>query len=331
MAHAHTYFNESVNTLKLDSNSFVVEVASNDGYLLRHFVEAGIPSLGIEPTASTAAAARLVGVPTLERFFGLELATEIASQHGYADLIVGNNVFAHVPNPLDFLAGIAALLKPGGVATLEFPHLINLVQQNQFDTIYHEHFAYLSLTATVSMAEKCNLEIFRVEDLATHGGSLRVHLQNKSSQRRSLDSSVLDLLNREQSLGIQGTSFYSRLQEAALIAKNSLVSFLLEAAAAGKQVCGYGAAAKGNTLLNYAGVRPDLIPFVADLNPAKQGKFMPGSRIPIVSVEHLLAEKPDYILILPWNIKDEILDQLSMCRTWGARFVTAIPETVVLP
>lgn len=326
LRHAEAYAAMITEKLDLDSRSFVVEIASNDGYLLKHFVNAGVPCLGIEPTASTAAAARLAGVPTVERFFGLDFAVELRTQRGPADLIVGNNVFAHVPDPIDFLRGTQALLKDSGIATLEFPHLVNLIQLNQFDTIYHEHFAYLSLTATAAMADRAGLEVFKVEDLATHGGSLRVYLQSKDRGTRIVDSSVTELLRQENTLGIDTTAFYSRLESSAVRAKNSLVEFLLDVNREGASICGYGAAAKGNTLLNFAGVRPDLLPFVVDRNPAKQGKYLPGSRIPIVNEERLRNEKPDYILILPWNLKAEVMEQLSYCRNWGAKFVTVIPE-----
>jgi SAM-dependent methyltransferase len=329
LTHSERYATHITDELDLNAQSFVVEVASNDGYLLKHFVRGGVPCLGIEPTASTAAAARLAGVPTLEQFFGEALAQDIALDYGHADLIVGNNVFAHVPDPHDFLRGVQALLKEDGVATFEFPHLVNLIAFNQFDTIYHEHFAYLSLTATVDMAQRCGLTVFKVEDLATHGGSLRVYMQPMNSTRYLVDDSVIALLERERATGVFTRDFYSTLQTAANRVKNDLLHFLLEAHREGRQVAAYGAAAKGNTLLNYAGVRPDLLQYVVDRNPAKQGKFLPGSRIPIVAERQLEESKPDYILILPWNLRDEVMTQLDYCRSWGARFVTAVPELTI--
>jgi len=325
-AHARKYAQDVTTEFALDQGKFVVEVASNDGYLLKNFVAAGVPCLGIEPTASTAAAARVLGVPTLERFFGVELAEEIVQTHGHADLVVANNVLAHVPEPHDFLDGVRLLLADGGVATFEFPHLMNLIQEHQFDTIYHEHFAYFSFTAAMDLMARSGLNVFRVQEIPTHGGSLRVYTQRAGQGWRAAEKSVTDLFVRERQAEMLSPDFYRRFQEQANAIKNSFLRFLLDAAASGKTVAGYGAAAKGNTLLNFAGVRPDLIQFVVDRNPAKQGKFLPGSRIRIVDVQMLAEARPDFIVIFPWNLKVEITEQLAYTRSWGAKFVTAIPE-----
>ena len=280
----------------------------------------------MEPTASTAAAARAKGVTTLERFFGEELANEIIQSHGHADLLIANNVLAHVPEPHDFLTGVRALLADNGVATFEFPHLVNLIEQNQFDTIYHEHFTYLSFTAAVDLMVRSGMTVFRVQELPTHGGSLRVFAQPSGQGTRQVESSVDELLQREIEAKMLSRDFYLGFQENANKVKNRFIAFLLDAAERGKTVVGYGAAAKGNTLLNFAGVGTDLIQFVVDRNPAKQGKFLPGSRIPIASESKLAEARPDYIVIFPWNLKEEVAGQLSYAESWGAKFVIAIPE-----
>lgn len=326
MAHAKKYADDVTTEFNLNQSSFVVEVASNDGYLLKNFVDARVPCLGIEPTAGTAAAARSVGVPTIERFFGVDLAGELVRTHRHADLIVANNVLAHVPEPHDFLDGVHLLLADSGVATFEFPYLLNLIQQSQFDTIYHEHFAYLSFTATADLLQRSGLAAFRVQELPTHGGSLRVFVQPAEQGTRDVESSVDTMLKRERDAKLLSGDFYRGFQVNAIEVKNLFLQFLLDAAARGKTVAGYGAAAKGNTLLNFAGVGPDLIQFVVDRNPAKQGKFLPGSRIPIVDETVMVDARPDYIIILPWNLKAEVLEQLGYARSWGAKFVIAVPE-----
>ena len=326
MTHAKKYSDVVTEEFKLNQNSFVVEVASNDGYLLKNFVNANVPCLGVEPTASTAAAARAIGVPTLERFFGDDLAGEVIQTHGHADLIVANNVLAHVPEPHDFLSGVRRLLSKTGVATFEFPHLLNLIRQNQFDTIYHEHFSYLSLTATVDLMARSGLRIFRVQEIQTHGGSLRVFAHPADLGVHPVESSVDNLLQREIDAKMLTTDFYKGFQDNAIEVKNRFLQFLIETAASGKTVAAYGAAAKGNTLLNFAGIGPDLIHFVVDRSPAKQGKFLPGSRIQIVNESKLAESRPDYIVILPWNLQGEICEQLSIARSWGAKFVTAVPS-----
>jgi SAM-dependent methyltransferase len=325
LEHARRYVDDMADRFGLDRDSLVVEVAANDGYLLQYVRERGIPCLGIEPTASTAAAARDKGLDVVEAFFGVRLATNLRDQGRTADLTVANNVLAHVPDINDFVAGFAALLKPQGVATFEFPHLLNLVRENQFDTIYHEHFSYLSLTAVARIFERNGLAVFDVEELPTHGGSLRVYAQRRDTGRHGVDARVSTLLSAEEATGVKTPAFYAGLQARADRVKNDLIAFLIDARRAGKKVAAYGAAAKGNTLLNYAGVRPDLVEFVVDRNPAKQGRYMPGSRIPILAEESLARRRPDHILVLPWNLRGELEAQLDYVRRWGGGFVYAIP------
>jgi len=289
----------------------------------------GIPCLGVEPTASTAAAARAKGIETVGEFFGVALGTRLASQGRRADLTAANNVLAHVPDINDFVGGFARLLKPNGVATFEFPHLLRLVAENQFDTIYHEHFSYLSLTAVSRIFEANGLRVFDVEELPTHGGSLRVFAQPATTGTHDVGERVRELFERERSAGVASRAFYEGFQLRAERVKDDFVAFLIDAKRRGKTVAAYGAAAKGNTLLNFGGCRPDLLRFVVDRNPAKQGKFMPGSRIPIVAEHELFAAKPDYIVILPWNLKAEVEAQLAAAREWGAKFVTAVPKLAV--
>lgn len=324
LAHARRYCEDMRSRLGLDGRSFVIEVASNDGYLLRNFVEWGIPCLGIEPTASTAAAAEALGVPVLREFFGEALGARLRQEGRRADLIAGNNVYAHVPDINDFTRGLKEVLKPGGTITLEFPHLLNLVRLGQFDTIYHEHFSYLSLGTVSRIFEAAGLRVFDVEQLPTHGGSLRV-FGCHADDRRPTTASVRDVLAREREGGLQELSTFLSFQQRAERIKLDFLSFLLEQKRAGKRVAAYGAAAKGNTLLNFCGVRPDLLPLVADAAPAKQGKFMPGSHIPIVAPSQLRAERPDFLVILPWNIADEVREQCRDLAEAGTRFVTAVP------
>ncbi|MEM8638653.1 MAG: class I SAM-dependent methyltransferase [Cyanobacteria bacterium P01_G01_bin.54] len=326
LAHAHAYVENMVERFQLNTNSLVIEVASNDGYLLQYFQKSRVPCFGIEPTASTAKAARKKDIETIEAFFGVRLAEELAKQGKQANLLIANNVLAHVPDINDFVSGFPRLLKPNGVATFEFPHLLNLVSDVQFDTIYHEHFSYLSLSAVQRIFSVNGLNIFDVEELPTHGGSLRVFAQRQSGGTYLQNSRVSALLDREAQAGIATVGYYASFQAEADRVKNAFLSFLLEMKRQGKRVVGYGAAAKGNTLLNYAGVRPDLISWVVDRNPAKQCKFLPGSRIPIVEETYLQIQKPDYVVILPWNLKDEIMTQLRYIREWGGEFVTAVPQ-----
>jgi SAM-dependent methyltransferase len=325
LAHAQAYVRTMIDRFALHAASRVVEVASNDGYLLQFVAAADIPCYGIEPTASTAAAARAKGIDVVERFFGVALADELARAGRQADLIAANNVLAHVPDINDFVAGFTRLLKPDGVATFEFPHLLHLVRENQFDTVYHEHYSYLSLGTVEHVFARNGLRVFDVEELPTHGGSLRVFAQRTDTGRRAVAPAVAQLLERESGAGMRGARFYSGFQSRAERVKDELVRFLIDAKRDGAKLGAYGAAAKGNTLLNFAGVRPDLLPYVVDKNPAKRGKFMPGSRIPIVGEDHLKTHRPDFILILPWNLRAELVAQLAYAREWGARFVTAVP------
>jgi SAM-dependent methyltransferase len=330
LAHAERYVADMTNRFKLGAASHVVEVAANDGYLLQYVQKRNIPCLGVEPTASTAAAARGKGIPIREDFFGVCLAQELVEQGKQADLTVANNVLAHVPDINDFVAGFSVLLKPDGVATFEFPHLLRLVSENQFDTIYHEHFSYLSLHAVQRIFECNGLAVFDVEELPTHGGSLRVFAQRKDSGIHAKTSRIAELLEREFAAGMTTTGYYTGFQPRADRVKDDLLAFLIEAKRAGKKVAAYGAAAKGNTLLNYAGVRPDLIPYVVDRNPNKQGKCLPGSRILIVAEPFLLENRPDYTIILPWNLREEVMAQLACIREWGGQFVTAVPKLEII-
>lgn len=330
LAHAQRYVAQMQARFALDHNSMVVEVAANDGYLLQYVRDAGMACYGVEPTASTARAARDRGLTIVEAFFGTELASSLAAAGRQADLMVANNVLAHVPDINDFVAGFARLLKPQGVATFEFPHLLSLLQGCQFDTIYHEHFSYLSLTALQAVFAAAGLQVFDVERLPTHGGSLRVYVQPVASGCQPLAGRVAELLADEQAAGLLQQAGYADFQQRADRVKNDFLQFLLQAHREGKRVMAYGAAAKGNTLLNYAGVRPDLLPAVADRNPAKQGRYLPGSRIPVVAEAVLQQQQPDYVVLLPWNLRDELMAQLDYIRAWGGRFVVAVPALTVL-
>lgn len=330
LAHSHAYVDAMIERFGLSAESLVVEVAANDGYLLQYVKAAGVPCYGVEPTASTAAAAREKGIEIVERFFGVELASELADAGKQADLTAANNVLAHVPDINDFVSGFARLLKPEGVSTFEFPHLLNLVRQNQFDTIYHEHYSYLSLSAVSRIFAANGLAVFDVEELPTHGGSLRVYAQRKDTGKHPPSDRLRALQKAETEAGIESLAFYEGFQAKAEKVKDDFVRFLIEAKRKGLKVGAYGAAAKGNTLMNFAGIRPDLIPYVVDKAAAKQGRFMPGSRIPIVAPDHLDADRPDIIVILPWNIREEVMTQLAHAREWGARFVTAVPELMII-
>lgn len=327
--HAARYAEMIRGRLNLGSSSFVIEVAANDGYLLRNFVAAGIPCLGIEPTAGTAAAAENLGIPILREFFGKAMAERLAAAGKQADLVVGNNVYAHVPDINDFTAGLKAALKPCGTITLEFPHLMRLIEHTQFDTVYHEHFSYLSLHTVSRIFAGAGLRVWDVEQIPTHGGSLRVYGCH-SKDRRIESPAVAALIVEEERRGLHRLATYRDFQPRADRRKDDLLVFLIEQKRAGKRVAAYGAAAKGNTLLNYAGVKPDLLPFVCDAAPSKQGKFLPGSHIPILPPAALRERQPDVVLILPWNIADEVIAQYAFVREWGGRFVTAIPELRLL-
>ncbi|MNM79961.1 hypothetical protein D3C81_919090 [compost metagenome] len=329
LAHAERYVAEMVERFGLSADSRVVEVAANDGYLLQYVARRGIPCLGVEPTRSTAQAAREKGLEIRELFFGRDTAAQLKNEGWGADLMAANNVLAHVPDINDFLGGFATLLKPAGVATFEFPQLLTLMAGQQFDTLYHEHYSYLSLTAVQTLCERNGLQVFDVSQLPTHGGSLRVFVQRLDGERRDVQPAVRQQLQAELAAGVKTPGFYATLAPAAERIKHDLLRFLLQAKADGKRVVGYGAAAKGNTLLNYAGVKPDLLAWVADANPHKQGKYLPGSRIPIVSPAQIDIEKPDYVLVLPWNLLDEITQAFAGIRAWDGRFVIAIPELII--
>jgi len=325
LKHAEQYVADMVNRFHLGSHSYVVEVAANDGYLLQYVKARDIPCLGIEPTASTAKAAIEKGIEVVEAFFGVDLAKKLVAEGKQADLTAANNVLAHVPDINDFVSGFSYLLKSNGVATFEFPHLMQLVKHTQFDTIYHEHFSYLSLTAVQRIFDKNGLQVFDVEEITTHGGSLRVFAQRKDQGIHQVCESVNEILSLEASAGVKTNTYYADFQLSANQVKYDLIEFLIKAKREGKKVIGYGAAAKGNTLINYAGIRPDLLSFVVDRNPAKQNKYLPGSRIPIVDESVIRQEKPDYVLIFPWNLKQEVTEQLEYVREWNAKFVTAVP------
>lgn len=323
--HAAAYSRMITQRLGLGSQSHVLEIAANDGYLLRNFVQAGIPCLGVEPTAGTAEAAEREGVPIVREFFGSALAARLVEQGRSADLVIGNNVYAHVPDINDFTAGIKRILKPNGTVTLEFPHLIRLIEFAQFDTVYHEHFSYLSLYTAAAVFARAGLRVFDVEQLPTHGGSLRIYGCHANDARAQAPA-VAELLAAEESAGLRSLAAYRSFQARADLLKDDLVSFLIEQKRRGKTVAAYGAAAKGVTLLNYAGIRHDLLPYICDAAPSKQGKFTPGGHIPIVHPDVLVRQRPQMVLILPWNIADEITAQLRHVREWGGQFAVAVPH-----
>jgi hypothetical protein len=325
LAHAAKFAEQISQRLQLNAKSLVIEVASNDGYLLKNFVNSGIPCLGIEPTDSTASAAEKLGIPVIREFFGEQLGKQLAAMNQQADLIAGNNVYAHVPDINDFTRGLKAALKAGGTISQEFPHLMRLLENTQFDTIYHEHFSYLSLFTVVRIFKSSGLRVFDVEELPTHGGSLRVYGCH-SEDARQVSPAVSEILSEEARRGLQMLITYQSFQAQADRVKDDLLSFLIQQKRAGKTVAAYGAAAKGNTLLNYSGVKPDLLPFVCDAAVAKQGKFMPGSHIPILSPTALAVRRPDYLLIFPWNIAAEVRKQNAWLAELGTKFVIAVPQ-----
>jgi len=329
LQHARTYVDRVTARLGLGPESHVVELASNDGYLLQYFVKKGIPVLGIEPAANVAQAAIEKGVPTLTRFFGTELARQLASENNKADLLIGNNVLAHVPDLNDFVTGLKIALKPRGVITLEFPHLMHLVEENQFDTIYHEHFSYFSFHTVRRVFSERGLVIFDVEELPTHGGSLRIYARHAEDHSKPITSSVGGLACREESGGYTRLEHYLSFGERVKETKRRLLAFLVAAKDKHKSIVAYGAAAKGNTLLNYCGIRTDFIDYVVDRSPQKQGLFLPGTRIPILSPGEIEKTRPDYLLILPWNLKEEVMQQMDHIRSWGGQFVVPIPEVRV--
>jgi len=328
--HMRRYADMITQRLSLTRDSLVVEVASNDGYLLQHFVEKGIPVLGVEPAANVARVATAKGIPTLVQFFGEETAREMVAGGLRADLICGANVLAQVPRPNDFVKGLQLLLKPGGVVTIEFPHLLRLMAENQFDTIYHEHFSYFSFLSAERIFAAQGLTVFDVEELPTHGGSLRLYARHAEETARPVTSRARELRRREIEAGILRLETYARFAEQVRETKRRLLQFLIEVKRHGKTVVGYGAPGKGNTLLNYCGIRTDFIDFTVDRSPYKQGKFLPGTRIPIHHPDRIRETKPDYVLILPWNFKDEIVEQMAFIREWGGRFVVPIPEASIV-
>lgn len=327
--HARRYTDQMIATLGLTGSSQVMEVASNDGYLLQYFVKQGIPSLGIEPAANVAKVAEEKGVPTLVKFFGVETARELVKQGRMADLLLGNNVLAQVPDLNDFVGGMKIVLKPTGVITIEFPHLMKLVAENQFDTIYHEHYSYFSWLTTEKIFAAHGLTLFDVEELPTHGGSLRIYARHAEDTSKPVTARAKALAARELAAGVLTPQYYATFDEQVKETKRKILDFLIRAKREGKRVVGYGAPGKGNTLLNYCGIRTDFIDFTVDRNPYKHGRFLPGTHIPIFEPEALRAARPDYVFILPWNLKDEIMKQLAFIREWGGKFVVPIPETKI--
>ncbi|MGL5877132.1 MAG: methyltransferase domain-containing protein [Xenococcaceae cyanobacterium] len=329
LQHAKAYTDLMVERFNFNEQSHVVELASNDGYLLQYFVEKNIPCLGIEPAANVAKVAIEKGVPTLIEFFGVESALRLVEQGKQADLLLGNNVLAQVPDLNDFVAGMKILLKPEGVITVEFPHLMCLMAENQFDTIYHEHFSYFSFLTTQKIFAAHGLTLFDVEELPTHGGSLRIYACHQEDDSKLVSDRAMELLKRERDAGFTEMSCYANFGEQVKETKRKLLDFLIKAKLQGKTVVGYGAPGKGNTLLNYCGIRTDFIDYTVDRNPYKQGKFLPGTHIPIYHPDQILETKPDYVLILPWNFKDEIIKQMSSIKDWGGKFVVPIPEVKI--
>ena len=330
LLHAKEYTDLMTERFGYNENSMVIEVASNDGYLLQYFKQKNILVLGIEPTANTAEAAKEKGIDSIIDFFGSRLANELISKNIKADLLLGNNVLAHVPDIVDFVGGVKIILKERGVVTMEFPHLVQLVDNNQFDTIYHEHFSYLSFHTVKQIFESQGLEMFDVEEIPTHGGSLRIYAKHKNDVTKAITGNVANLLKKETEKGLTGLAYYDDFQQKALKVKLDLTEFLIDQKRAGKKVAAYGAAAKGNTMLNYCGIKTDLIGFVVDANPHKQNKFLPASHIPVVHEQYLKDTRPDFVIIFPWNLKDEITRQLSYIKDWGGKFVVAVPDLQII-
>jgi SAM-dependent methyltransferase len=329
LAHVKAYTDQMVKRFPITEKSLVVEIASNDGYLLQYFLEKKVPVLGIEPAENVAAVAIQKGIPSLVKFFGSATARELVASGKHADLLLGNNVLAHVPDINDFVSGMKILLKPQGVITMEFPHLMRLMEQNQFDTIYHEHFSYLSFFTVEKVFAAHGLTLFDVEELPTHGGSLRIFARHVEDSSKPVGPRVIELRTREQSAGYSNLQTYSRFAGQVKETKHKLLEFLIRAKQSGKSIVGYGAPGKGNTLLNYCGIRTDFIDYTVDRSPHKQGRFCPGTRIPIYSPDRIRESRPDYLLILPWNLKDEIMEQNAYIRDWGGQFVVPIPQVTV--
>ena len=330
LKHAKNYVDKMISTFGLNTASYVVEIASNDGYLLQYFIKEGIPVLGIEPASNVAEVAKQKGIPTETIFFGAETAKLLASQEKYADILLGNNVLAHVPDLNDFVTGLRILLKPYGVITMEFPHLMRLMEETQFDTIYHEHFSYFSFLTVEKIFSAHRLTIFDVEELPTHGGSLRIYARHKENNTKPISRRFFELKEREKKAGYTNINYYFSFSDKVKAVKRDILNFLIQAKAENKTIIGYGAAAKGNTLLNYCGINAGVIDYVADRSPYKQNCYLPGSHIPIEAPEKIRETKPDYVLILPWNIKDEIIKQLSFIREWSGKFVIPIPKVTVI-
>jgi len=331
LRHASDYVGRMVERFGFGARHLAVEIASNDGYLLQHFVQRGVPVLGIEPAANCARAAEEKGVTTLVKFFGTQTATELVSRGRKADLLLGNNVLAHVPDLNDFVRGLQVLLAPGGILTMEFPHLLNLVEQNQFDTIYHEHFSYFSFFVAEQVFARHGLTLFDVEELPTHGGSLRIFGRHAAEGAMAVEPRVAALKEKERRAGLDRIDVYRSFDERVKRCKRRLLDFLVRARDEGKRIVGYGAPAKGNTLLNYCGVRSDFVDFTVDRSPHKQGCFLPGTHIPVLHPDRIREARPDYLLILAWNLKEEVMQQTSYIRDWGGRFVVPIPEVTVFP
>lgn len=330
LKHAKDYVDKMIDLFRIDTKFYVVEIASNDGYLLQYFVEKGIPVLGIEPAVNVAEVARQKGIPTEIVFFGTETAKRLAKEGKYADLLLGNNVLAHVPNLNDFVRGLKILLKPEGVITMEFPHLMRLMEETQFDTIYHEHFSYFSFLSVEKVFAAHGLTIFDVEELPTHGGSLRIYARHQEDRTKNISNRVFELRQRENETGYTNIEHYFTFNEKVKAIKRDVLNFLIQAKEDGKTIVGYGAPAKGNTLLNYCGIKTDFIDYTVDRNPYKQGHYLPGSHIPIEAPDKIKETKPDYVFILPWNLKDEIMEQMAFIREWGGKFVIPIPKVMVL-
>ena len=331
LRHAQEYTRMMIDRFGFDSRSSIIEIASNDGYLLRYFKESGIPILGIEPAGNVAKAARDAGIPTLVKFFGSKTAEELSAAGTYADLLIGNNVLAHVPDVNDFIKGMKIVLKPGGIITMEFPHLMRLMDETQFDTIYHEHFSYFSLLTVEKMFSGHGLTLFDVEELPTHGGSLRIFVRHAEDASKPVGRRVIDLRGREEAAGFSRMEHYFSFSERVKETKRKILTFLIEAKRSGKSVAGYGAPAKGNTLLNYCGIRSDFIDYTVDRSPHKQGHYLPGVHIPIYGPDRVRETRPDYLVILPWNLREEIMEQMSYIRSWGGRFVVFVPGVKVYP
>jgi len=329
LEHARRYVQEMTERFEIDTSWQVMEIASNDGYLLRNFKEAGVPVLGIEPAANVAEAAREKGIPSLVKFFGVETADDLVKQGTRADLLIGNNVLAHVPDLNDFVAGMKRLLAPRGITTMEFPHLMRLMDENQFDTIYHEHFSYFSLITVEKVFSRHGLTLFDVQELPTHGGSLRIFARHEEDNSRPITDNATALRAREEERGLTRPDTYSAFAEQVRETKRGLLEFLINAKSEGKSIVGYGAPAKGNTLLNYCGIRNDFLDYTVDLSPHKQGLYLPGTRIPIHAPEKIRETRPDYVLILPWNLEKEIMEQMSYIRQWDGKFVTPIPKVKI--